>query len=271
MMDQTISSPLPAPKVLLAVSFGTSYKQSRDATIGAIENKLRKAYPDYEVRRAFTSQMILKLLAKRENLRIDNVSQAMERLIADGVRDVIVQPTHIVSGYEYNDLLSVVAAYADSFASVRVGAPLLHTDADYDAVAAVLAEETKTYRAEGAAIILMGHGTGHEANAAYFKLQKHLTAAGLNSVFIATVEAAPALEDVIPLVKARGDNKIVLMPLMIVAGDHANNDMAGDEEDSWKNRLETNGFAVECVLKGLGQYTGIQEIYVRHAAEAVPM
>ena len=258
-----------AAKVLLAVSFGTSYNDSRDATIGAVEKKLQDEYPDYEVRRAFTSQIIIDILAERESLEIDNVTQAMDRLVADGVKEVVVQPTHVMNGFEYDDVITEITPYQEKFDSFRVGEPLLIADADYDKVVSVLAEETKAYNAEGTAIVFMGHGTEHAANAKYTKLQERFASAGHANVFIGTVEAEPALEEVMALVQGSGATKVVLLPLMIVAGDHASNDMAGDEEDSWKSAFTAEGYEVECVLKGLGQYPGIQEMYVEHVAAAL--
>lgn len=254
-------------KVLLVVSFGTSYDDSREVTIGAIENKLRDAYPDYEVRRAFTSQIIIGILAER-GIETDNVTQAMDRLVADGVKEVVLQPTHVMSGFEYDDVISEVAPYQEKFDSFKIGEPLLTSDADYDRVIAELAKETAKYSAEGTVAVFMGHGTEHEANAAYAKLQERI-AAGHGNIFIGTVEAEPALEEVMALVKASGATKVVLLPLMVVAGDHASNDMAGDDEDSWKSAFAAAGYEVECVLKGLGQYAGIQDIYAGHVADAI--
>ncbi len=256
-----------APKpVILVVSFGTSFNDSRDITIGAVEKALQDANPDYEVRRAFTSQIIIDKLKERDNLKIDNVTEAMDRLVKDGVKEVLIQPTHVMSGFEYDDVVKEVNKYADKFDFMKIGSTLLASDADYDTLIAALKEETAQYNKEGTAIVYMGHGTEHEANATYAKLQEKIKAAGLNNYFIGTVEAEPSLEDVVKLAKESGAKKVVLLPLMIVAGDHANNDMAGDEDDSWKTVFEKEGFEVECVLKGLGQYKGVQKMIVDHAA-----
>ena len=255
--------------VLLAVSFGSSYNETRDVTIGAVEEALQAAYPEYEVRRAFTSQIVIDILEEREGMEIDNVVEAMDRLVADGVQEVLVQPTHVMTGFEYDDVMAEVAEYEGKFASLKTALPLIASDADYDAVIASLVEETAEYNAEGTALVFMGHGTHHEANATYANLQQKLNDAGHTNYFIGTVEAAPALEDVMALVQESGAEKVVLLPLMIVAGDHANNDMAGDEEDSWKTAFVEAGFEVECVLKGLGQYAGIQQLLVEHAAAAM--
>ena len=255
--------------VLLAVSFGTSYNETRDATIGAVEAALQAAYPEYEVRRAFTSQIVIDILEEREGMEIDNVTEAMDRLVADGVKEVVVQPTHVMPGFEYDDVMAEIADYADKCDSMKVGDPLLTSDDDYDALVASLLEETAEYNAEGSAIVFMGHGTHHEANATYATLENKLHEAGYTNYFIGTVEGAPLIDEVIESVKATDATKVVLLPLMIVAGDHANNDMAGDEEDAWKVILTNAGYEVECVLEGLGQNADIRAIIVEHIKAAI--
>ncbi len=255
--------------VLLAVSFGSSYNDTRDVTIGAVEEALQKAYPEYEVRRAFTAQTIIDILKDREKLEIDNVSQAMARLVMDGVKEVVIQPTHVMSGAEYDDVIAEITPFEKQFDSFKIGKTLLTEDSDYQALIDTLIKETADYNKEGTAVVFMGHGTHHAANATYATLQKKLVEAGHNNYFIGTVEATPSLDDVMALVKESGAKKVVLLPLMIVAGDHANNDMAGDEEDSWKTAFKNAGYEVECVLKGLGQYDGIQQLIIKHAGEAI--
>ena len=265
---QTTEAADPKP-VILAVSFGTSYNDTRDLTIGAIENVLQEAFPDYEVRRAFTAQTVIDILEERDGLEIDNVTEAMSRMVMDGVKEVIIQPTHVMPGAEYDDVMAEIAKYKDQFDTFKVGQPLLVEDADYDTLIISLADETAQYNQDGTAIVYMGHGTHHEANETYVKLQTKLTDAGYSNYFIGTVEATPSLEDVMGLVEASGAKKVVLLPLMIVAGDHATNDMAGDEEGSWKTAFEAAGYEVECVLKGLGQYDGVQQMVVSHAQAAM--
>lgn len=255
--------------VILTVSFGTSYNDSREITIGAIEKALQDANSDYEVRRAFTSQIVIDILEDRDNMEVDNVTEAMDRLVADGVKDVVIQPTHVMTGFEYDDVVEEVSKYSDKFDSLKMSNPLLVDDDDYTALIASIVEETKEYNADDTAIVFMGHGTEHKSNATYANLQQKLNDAGYDNYFIGTVEAEPSLDDVISLVKESGAKKVVLLPLMIVAGDHANNDMAGDEDDSWKTAFANEGFEVECVLKGLGQYAGVQKILVNHAAETI--
>lgn len=255
--------------VILAVSFGTSYNDSREVTIGAVEKALADANPDYEIRRAFTSQIVIDILKERDNIQTDNVTEAMERLVADNVKDVVIQPTHVMTGYEYDDVIEEVNKYADKFDSMKISSPLLVSDSDYDSVINSITSETAEYNKEETAIVFMGHGTEHASNATYAKLQDKLIEGGFDNYFIGTVEAEPSLDDVVALVKASDAKSVVLLPLMIVAGDHANNDMAGDEEDSWKTAFENEGFEVECVLKGLGQYSGIQQLLVDHAKAAI--
>lgn len=255
--------------VILVVSFGTSYNDSRDITIGAVEKAIEKAYPAYDVRRAFTSQIIIDILAEREGLEIDNIEQAMDKLVADGVKEVIVQPTHIMNGFEYDDVVAEVTAYADKFDKLVIGKNLLTTDEDYNDVIRIVTEETADCVSDGTAMVFMGHGTEHASNATYAKLQEMITAAGYTNYFVGTVESTPTVEDVIASVKAGGFTKVVLEPLMIVAGDHANNDMASDEEDSWKTLFTEAGFEVDCVIKGLGQFEGIQQLIVKHTQESI--
>lgn len=267
--EVSTEAPAQAKPVLLVVSFGSSFNETREANIDAIEADLQAAYPEYEVRRAFTSQIIIDILEEREGLEIDNITEAMDRLVADGVKEVVVQPTHVMPGFEYDDVMAEIAEYADKFDSMKVGEPLLSSDDDFDAVVATLIEETAEYNVEGSAIVFMGHGTEHEANATYARLQKRLNAAGCDNYFVGTVEATPSLDDVLAAVQATDATKVVLLPLMIVAGDHANNDMAGDEEGSWKDVFTKAGYEVECVLKGLGEYDGIRALQVKHAGEAI--
>jgi len=256
--------------VILVVSFGTSYNDSRDITIGAIENAIAAAFPDYEVRRAFTSQIIIDKLKERDGLEIDNVEEALDRAVADGVTNLVVQPTHLMNGYEYTDLADALADYEGKFNQVVLAEPLLTSDDDFNAVIAAITDKMASYDDGETAIVFMGHGTEADSNQVYAKMQEMITAAGYENYYIGTVEATPTLDDVIAALAEKGTyKKVVLEPLMVVAGDHANNDMAGDEDDSWKTILTNEGYEVECVLEGLGQVTAIQDIYVAHTQAAI--
>lgn len=254
---------------ILVVSFGTSYNDSRDLTIGAIEEDITKAFPDYEVRRAFTSQIIIDKLKERDGLEIDNVEEALDRAAEDGIKNLVVQPTHLMDGYEYTDLADALKDYEDEFDQIELGAPLLSSDEDFDAVVKALTEKMESYDDGETAICFMGHGTEADSNSVYGKMQEKLGEAGYENYYIGTVEAEPALDDVVAMIKEKGTyKKVVLEPLMVVAGDHANNDMAGDEEDSWKTIIEGEGYEVECILEGLGQIQAIRDLYVAHTQAA---
>lgn len=254
---------------ILVVSFGTSYLDSQKATIGAIEEAIRAAYPQYEVRRAFTSQIIIDKLAERDGIEIDNVTQALDRAVADGIKTLIVQPTHLMNGFEYTDLKNALETYADSFDQIVLGEPLLTSDQDFAAVIDAVTADTASYDDGETAIVFMGHGTEADSNGVYAAMQEKITAGGFVNYYIGTVEATPSLDDVITAIDGKGYTKVVLEPLMVVAGDHANNDMAGDEDDSWKSILTAKGYDVTCILEGLGQKPAIQAIYVDHVKAAI--
>lgn len=255
--------------VILAVSFGTSFDDNRELTIGAVEKAISSANSDFDTRRAFTSQIVIDVIKENKGEEIDNVEEAFDKLVKDGVKELVVQPTHVISGFEYDDLVTVVEKYEDKFDSISMGMPLLDTDEDYKKLADALVADTESYSDDDTAIVFMGHGTHHEANESYGKLQNVFLENGNENYFVGTVEGTPALEDVVKAVKDGGYKKVVLQPLMVVAGDHANNDMAGDEEDSWKTVFENEGFEVECILRGLGEIKAVQDIYVSHTANAV--
>ena len=271
--DAALDDPLNADEIgekeLLVVSFGTSFNDSRRLTIGGIERALQKAFPDWSVRRAFTSQIIIDHVKSRDGEVIDNVSEALDRAVENGVKTLVVQPTHLMHGYEYTDLVNELAEYADAFESITVGEPLVNSAEDFSMTAAVLADVTASYNDGKTAIVYMGHGTEAESNEIYAKMQQLMKNAGYENYFIGTVEAEPSLEDVLALVQAGSYERVVLRPMMIVAGDHANNDMAGEEEDSWKSVFEAAGYEVECVLQGLGQSSVVQQMFVQHTAEAM--
>lgn len=253
-------------KAILAVSFGTSHLDTLDKTIGAIERRIAENYPEYRLYRAFTSGMILKKLKKKEGLELYHVREAMARMEEDGIETVIVQPTYIINGIENDRMLEELIEYADRFRRVRVGKPLLSSADDYKkAIHAVIAEVNL---AEDEMLVLMGHGTDHHANSAYPTLEYTFHLLGYHQVLVGTVEGFPDLENVITKLEISGKKKVVLMPFMVVAGDHAKNDMAG-EDGSWKTELEDAGYEVRVILKGLGELEGIQNIFVEHIEETI--
>ncbi|MGN0677058.1 MAG: sirohydrochlorin cobaltochelatase, partial [Ruminococcus sp.] len=254
---------------LLVLSFGTSFNDNRRLTIGAIENDIEKAFPDYSVRRGFTSNIIIDHVKKRDGVSIDDINESLQRAVDNGVKNLVVQPTHLMNGIEYDELVGKVADYADSFDKISIGEPLLTSDEDFKEVEKAITEWTSEYDDGETAICFMGHGTEAESNAVYTKMQDMLTADGYRNYFIGTVEASPTLDDVMKSVKAGNYKRVVLQPLMVVAGDHANNDMAGDEEDSWKSAFEKEGYKVECLIRGLGENERIRNLYVNHAKKAV--
>lgn len=267
-MDNTRNQDEIGEKELMVVSFGTSYNDSRRLTIGAIEEAIEEAFPDYSIRRGFTSQIIIDRVKARDHVAIDNVNEALERAVNNGVKALVIQPTHLMNGLEYADLVKETAEYSDAFEKVAVGEPLLTTDDDFRAVMQAITEATREYDDGETAICFMGHGTEAESNRVYAKMQDMLAEAGYENYFIGTVEAKPGLEEVLGQVKAGEYKKVVLQPLMIVAGDHANNDMAGDDEDSWKTVFEGAGYEVTCLVRGLGEMEPIQQLFVEHARAA---
>jgi sirohydrochlorin cobaltochelatase len=255
--------------VILVISFGTSFNDSRAKTIGAIEKTIANAYPHYEVRRAFTSQIIINHIEKRDGEKIDNIKAAMQRLKKDGVKELIVQPTHVMSGKDCDEIKKIIAPFEKNFTQVRYGKPLLTNDDDFTNVVKIITDETKQYAANNSAVVFMGHGTEHSSNDAYAKFAAKLKNSGHPNYIVGAIAAEPSLDDVIRSLDKLGVKNVALLPFMIVAGDHANNDMASDKEDSWKKILQKKGYAVTPVLRGLGEYAGIQNIFVQHIADAI--
>ena len=276
---------------ILAVSFGTSFNDSRVADIKGIEDALQEANPDWSVRRAFTAQIIINHVQARDGEKIDNVDQALERAVDNGVKNLVVQPTHLMHGAEYDELVEAVENYKDKFETVKIAEPLLgEVGADADAVnsdketvaKALTAEAVKdagydsldAAKEDGTAFVFMGHGTSHTAKVSYSQMQTQMKDLGYDNVFIGTVEGEPeetSCESVIDAVEKAGYKKVVLRPLMVVAGDHANNDMAGDDDDSWLSMFKASGKfdSVDTQITGLGEIKDIQQIYVDHTAEAM--
>ena len=276
---------------ILVVSFGTSFNDSRAEDIGGVEKALQAAYPDWSVRRAFTAQIIINHVQARDDEKIDNMDQALERAVDNGVKNLVVQPTHLMHGAEYDELTEAVENYKDKFESVKIAEPLLgEVGADETAInedkaavaEAITAEAVKTAgfdsldaaKEDGTAFVFMGHGTSHTAKISYSQMQAQMEQLGYENVFIGTVEGEPedtACEAVIEKLKNAGYKKVILRPLMVVAGDHANNDMAGDDDDSWKSQFEASGAfdSIDTQIAGLGGIDAIQQIYVAHTQAAI--
>ncbi len=292
--DASADNPLNQDEIgeneILVVSFGTSFNDSRVADIKGIEDALQKAYPDWSVRRAFTAQIIINHVQARDGEHIDNMQQALERAVSNGVKNLIVQPTHLMHGAEYDELAEAVEEYRDKFQSVKIAEPLLGevgsdvsvTNEDKAAVAKAVAEEAvkeagygsmEAAEADGVVFVFLGHGTSHTAKVSYSQMQTQMTDMGYGNVYIGTVEGEPeetACDAVLEAIAEAGYKKVILRPLMVVAGDHAHNDMAGDDEDSWKSVFEASGKfdSVDTQIAGLGNIRAIQELYVAHT-EAV--
>lgn len=254
---------------LLVLSFGTSFNDSRRLTIGAIEDQLEKSFPDYSVRRGFTANIVIDHVAKRDGEKIDDINESLKRAVDNGVKNLVVQPTHLMNGLEYEELKGDIAQYSDAFDKIAIGQPLLSSDDDFSRVENAIVDWTKDYDDGETAIVFMGHGTSADSNGVYQKMQDLLTKDGHTNYFVGTVEATPSLDDVMAAVKKGNYKRVVLEPLMVVAGDHANNDMAGADKDSWKSQFEAAGYQVECLLRGLGENETIRQIYVEHAQAAI--
>ena len=293
--DASKDDPLNADDIgeneLLVVSFGTSFNDSRAADIGGVEKALQEAYPDWSVRRAFTAQIIINHVQARDDEKIDNVEQALDRAVDNGVKNLIIQPTHLMHGAEYDELTAALEGYKDKFESVKIAEPLLGEvgadatviNADKAAVAeAITAEAVKdagfdsldAVKEDGTAFVFMGHGTSHTAKVSYSQMQTQMEQLGYDNVFIGTVEGEPedtSCEAVIEKLKEAGYKKVILRPLMVVAGDHANNDMAGDDDDSWKSQFEASGAfdSIDTQIAGLGEIQAIQQLYVAHTQAAI--
>ena len=276
---------------LLVVSFGTSFNDSRAEDIGGVEKALQAAYPDWSVRRAFTAQIIINHVQARDDEKIDNMDQALQRAVDNSVKNLVVQPTHLMHGAEYDELTEAVESYKDKFESVKIAEPLLgEVGADETAInedkaavaEAITSEAVKTAgfdslnaaKEDGTAFVFMGHGTSHTAKISYSQMQAQMEQLGYENVFIGTVEGEPedtACEAVIEKLKNAGYKKVILRPLMVVAGEHANNDMAGDDDDSWKSQFEASGAfdSIDTQIAGLGEIDAIQQLYVAHTQAAI--
>jgi sirohydrochlorin cobaltochelatase len=260
-------------KAILVVSFGTSYKETREKTIDAVEKAVAERFKDWEVRRAFTSRMIIKKLKERDGICVDYVTDALQRLVDDGIREVVVLPTHIMNGIEFDDVSHVTAKFADRFDSLRISKPLLTSEEDYDRVIEALDESyfKRIFKdaSLGKAVVFMGHGSEHYANASYCELQMKLSSLGYEHVYVTTVEGFPSFDDTMGFMNGHKYSKVCLIPFMLVAGDHAVNDMSGDDEDSLKSKFIDSGCEVECLLEGLGEQKAFQRLFISHLEEAM--
>lgn len=250
-------------QALMVVSFGTSY----DVALPAIENIeriCREAYPDHDFYRAWTSGMIIRKLARTKNIKIHSPEEIMEHLAQEGYEEVLCQPTHIINGVENDKMIDMLSKFTDKIPTIKIGAPLFTEQKDYEKVCEIVMNELDSPLAEDEAFVLMGHGTDHHANSAYCQFENTLRNSGYENVYVGTVEGFPDINYVIDRLKKKGVKKVTLMPLMIVAGDHARNDLAGEEEDSWKSIMEKEGFETKIILKGLGEIDAIGDVFVEH-------
>lgn len=261
-------------KAILVVSFGTTYEDARKVTIDVIEDKIKNTFVDYDIRRAFTSHVILKVLKNRDNIFIDTPEEALEKLKNEGYNEVIVQPLHVIPGAEFDYVNNVVNKYKEcnAFDNIWVGRPLICFKGEQAGVPddyTIMVDALSKQLPKDDTVILMGHGTNHIANAVYCCFESVLRDRGFINVHVATVEGYPTLDRVIPNVIAKGTKEVVLMPLLLVAGDHVKNDMMGEKKESWKNILEAEGFKVRIYLHGLGENIGVQDIYIQHINDVI--
>ncbi len=254
-------------RAILLVSFGSSYKETREKTLMPIEAEVREAYPQCPVYHAWTSGIIRKKLLERDGEDIPNVEQALEQMRKDGIAKAAVQPTFLLKAIEYEGMLADLKAQREFFETIRVGEPLLTSLASGERIVRILAEHLAV--GERDSLVLVGHGTEHPANAIYGSLDRSLKEEGISNIHIGTIESVPTYEDVLGEVRQSGPKRIVLTPFLMVAGDHANHDLGGADEDSWKSRFLAEGFKVNCVLKGLGEYPDIRRIVLEHLEKAV--
>lgn len=260
-------------KELLVVSFGTASPESRRLNIDATEDAIKAAAGDaYNVCRAFTSQMIINIIRKREGIIIDNLSEALERAAESGVSHLVVQPLHLTKGLEYDKIRTILTEYEDRFAGILLGEPLLSSEEDISMIADALIGASDQYDDGRTAVVFMGHGTSASANDVYVRIQEALSARGKSNYYIGTAEASPSLDDVIASVNRRDYTRAVLRPLMLTAGNHALNDMSSaDDPDSWYSRFTAAGYETVCIIEGLGQIPAVRDIYVSHAMKAAAL
>lgn len=255
---------------ILAVSFGTTYKEARELSLGAIEKEFYSMFPCFAVYNAYTSSIVKKRIQEKEGIFIPDVLQALQKMYEDGIENVYIQPTHIIPGEEYNKIFDMANQYKGKFNIIKVSAPLLSSYNDFEAVADILAcYYGFSSTGGGKAVVLMGHGSGHDANKCYGQFQDVLTRKGFADVFVSTVEGTPAFDDLLNELYKYTYKDITLIPFMVTAGDHAHNDMAGSSKDSWKNRLESLGYNIAIVTRGIGEIKEIRDIYSAHLRQII--
>ena len=256
-------------KAIVVVSYGTSYVGTREKTIGAVERDLAAAFPDRELRRAFTARMVIDIVKRKEGRTIDHISDALRKLAEEGFDDILVQSTHIVNGGQFDFVTESLREYRDRFKSVKLGVPLLTTAEDYNKVIDALRKEF--YPAEkDTALVIMGHGSVHYANATYSQLQLMFHSLGMDNVYVTTAGRFPDFPDTVRMMEGKGYRKVRLVPLLVVAGDHVTNDLKSDEEGSLSYEMKKAGYEVECIGKGLGEFESFRKLFVEHAKEAQP-
>ncbi len=252
---------------MVVVSFGTTYKETRERTLDVVESDFRGCFKEYDVYRAYTSRIVKKILKERDNIEVFNVKEALEHLLQEGYQKVVLQSLHIMNAIEYQIVKNTIKKFEDKFEYIVLGKALLTSDQDYSDVVESMSTILPTYQ-EGQAVVMMGHGTHHNENSAYTKLNDVFEKRGYKNIYIGTVEAEPTIEDILVELEKNNIKKVTLMPFMMVAGDHATNDLAGDEEDSWKSILLDKGYEVDIYLHGIAEIRGIRNIFIAHAKNA---
>lgn len=254
-------------KAILIVSFGTRYKETREKTINSIEKELQKAYPNYSIYKAFTNKIIIKKLIKTDNLKINTINEALEKIINDDIKEIIIQPTYIVNGIENNLMIETISNYKDKFESIKIGAPLLTSNKDYNKLIDIIIKKF-SYLKKDESLICIGHGSNNYVNSNYERLNYMFKEKGFKHIFVVTIKGYSNISNIILELKNLNPKKVTLMPLMVVSGNHVLKDIIGDNKNSWKSILEDNGFKVEYSLKSLGEYKEIKKMYIEHIKEA---
>lgn len=255
---------------ILIVSFGTTHNKIREKTIDVIESKIQDTFPYYKIYRAFTSKVIIEKIKKQDNITINTVSEAIKKIISEGIKNLIVQPTHIINGIENNKMIKDIKAHINSFDSVKIGSPLLSSKEDYINVINIIKNYLPSIN-HNEGIILMGHGTSHYSNITYTNFYNTIKSENISNIYVATMTGNLKLSDAINNLKKHNITKVYLVPIMLLCGKHIIYDMCGSDASSWKSILENNNFEVQCILKGLSEYTEIQEIFIKHIKDSLEL